>query len=200
MDNSSSLIQVHIKIKNCPVPVWRRVVIPTSYSLYDLHTVIQTVMGWTNTHLHGYFIGNVLYVDKLADWEDGVDEGYEDERKVIVESLISKLPKQIMYTYDFGDDWDHEIKFERIVPYKPNVHCPVCVSGKGVCPPEDIGGIWGYERYLYSLKHPKLKLRREFDESYYDVDFDPFSIDIECINNDLINVGKNVSGNTLLNV
>ena len=69
MKASTDFVQVRITLKDCSVPVWRRVIVPTGFTLYDLHLVIQAVMDWTDSHLHGFFLGTTLYVDKQAEWE-----------------------------------------------------------------------------------------------------------------------------------
>lgn len=167
---------------------------PITFTLYDLHLVIQAAMGWTNSHLHGFFIDTTLYVDKEAEWEEGVDYDYEDERLVVVKSLFTKLPKQITYTYDFGDSWDHEIKFERYIDLKTNA--PICVGGVGACPLEDVGGMGGYDEFLAAVGHPNTKANHEILDSYgygdeHEGIFDPNAFDIDEVNSDLQDLFNN---------
>ncbi|MBI5613470.1 plasmid pRiA4b ORF-3 family protein [Candidatus Gottesmanbacteria bacterium] len=184
-------MQVKISLKDCSLPVWRRVIMPiASYTLYDLHLVIQAVMGWTDSHLHGFFIDTKLYVDKKAEWEGGVDDEYEDERLIVIRSFLKRLPKQIIYTYDFGDSWDHEIKFERYVVSKIEATYPMCINGSGACPPEDIGGMGGYGNFLEAVKYPKRKANRELLKWYGYEDqhegiFDPTAFDLDGANSEL---------------
>lgn len=190
MSKQTDFVQLKILLKECSVPVWRRVIVPTTFTLYDLHLVIQAAMGWTDSHLHGFFIGTTLYVDKQAGWEDGIEDEYDDERLIVIQSLLKKLPKQITYTYDFGDSWDHEVKFERHVPPKAGVMYPMCIGGSGACPPEDIGGVGGYDDFLETVKHPKNKANRELLEWYgyrdeHEGIFDPIAFDIDGANGEL---------------
>lgn len=190
MRKQTNFVQLKISLKDCSVPVWRRVIVPTTYTLYDLHLVIQAVMGWMDSHLHGFFIGTTLYVDKQADWEDGIENEYDDERLVIIQSLLKKLPKQITYTYDFGDSWDHEIKFEHYVDSTTGVMHPLCVGGSGACPPEDVGGVGGYDEFLEAVKHPKSKTNHELLTWYgygdkHEGIFEPIAFDVNRTNSEL---------------
>lgn len=190
MRKQTGFVQLKILLKECSVPVWRRVIVTTAYTLYDLHLVIQAVMGWTDSHLHGFFIGTTLYVDKHAGWEDGIEDEYDDERLIVIQSLLNKLPKQIMYTYDFGDSWDHEVKFERYVVPTAGVTYPLCVGGSGACPPEDVGGVGGYEDFLEAVKHPKRKANHELLTWYgygdeHEGIFDPIVFDVVRANGEL---------------
>lgn len=202
MNKLHDLVQIKISLKDCSVPVWRRVIVPVAYSLHDLHCVIQAVMGWTDSHLHGFFIGTTLYVDKKADWEDGIENEYEDERMVMLQTLLKKLPQQIMYTYDFGDSWDHEIRFERYFVSNEGVRYPACVNGNSACPPEDVGGVGGYDDFLDAVKHPKRKSSREILEWYGYEDehegvFDPAAFDIEAVNSELREFSKKTKNRTI---
>lgn len=189
MNDATDLVQVKISIKNCSIPVWRRAIVPTAYTLFDLHNVIQAAIGWTDSHLSGFFIGTTMYVDKKIQVDD-MNEDNEDERSVVVRTILNKLPKQIMYTYDFGDSWNHEIKFERFITPKAGVIYPTCVGGSGACPPEDVGGVGGYDTFLEAVKYPKRKANREILEWYgygdeHELQFNPISFDIDTANMEL---------------
>ena len=118
-------------------PVWRRLLLPAHIRLDRLHGVIQAAMGWEDDHMHVFMDGARRY--GLADCE----LGQRDERKVTLGQLLKRARQRIRYTYDFGDDWEHEILLEGVLTAEPDVHYPVCVAGKGACPPEDCGGALG---------------------------------------------------------
>jgi hypothetical protein len=157
-------------------PVWRRLLIPADIRLDRLHGVIQAAMGWEDYHMHAFSDGSCEY--GLADPE----LGHRDERKATLDRLLKREGERIRYTYDFGDDWEHEIVLERVLAAEPGVRYPVCVTGNGACPPEDCGGVWGYEDLREALADPAheqhaemlewlcLQAAAEFDPARFDVD------------------------------
>jgi hypothetical protein len=157
-------------------PVWRRLLVPADIRLDRLHGVIQATMGWEDYHMHVFSDGSCEY--GLADPE----LGHRDERKATLGRLLKREGERIRYTYDFGDDWEHEIVVEKVLAAEPGVRYPVCVAGKGACPPEDCGGVWGYEHLREVLADPAdeehgemlewlgLQTAAEFDPARFDVD------------------------------
>jgi hypothetical protein len=140
-----------IKVQLCGVtkpPVWRRLQIPADLSLDQLHEVIQAAMGWHNCHMHVYSDGWNEY--GLPDLE----LGHQDERKVRLSQMLTSVGDKIDYTYDFGDGWQHDIVLEKILPDGAGVTSAVCAAGKGACPPEDCGGVWGYQQLKATLADP----------------------------------------------
>ena len=131
---------VQIKVKLLGVakpPVWRRLQLRADTRLDHLHEILQAALGWENYHMHVFSFG---------DEEFGVPDrelGFSDERQVTLGELID-LGARFRYTYDFGDDWEHEIPVEDLLDADPDTHYPVLVAAKGACPPEDCGGPWGY--------------------------------------------------------
>ncbi len=134
-------VELKIELEFIEPLIWRRVIVPESYSLADLHNVIQTAMGWHDCHLHCFDIDGVRYTfpNQLPEM------GMEDEGKFRLSDLIKSGTKQFLYEYDFGDDWRHWITIEKVAPVDPGSNCPVCLDGARACPPEDCGSIPGYE-------------------------------------------------------
>jgi Plasmid pRiA4b ORF-3-like protein len=128
-------------------PVWRRVAVPAALTLDLLHEVIQQAMGWEDGHMHVFSTPGRDY--GLPDAE----LGHTDESKVTLAEVLI-LPRATMrYTYDFGDDWEHDIVLEKVLP--PDTVTGVsCLAGKGACPPEDCGGAWGYASLKEILADP----------------------------------------------
>lgn len=128
-------------------PVWRRVLVPAGIRLNRLHEVIQAAMGWQNAHLHAFVDGQTYY---------GVPDPelpFRDEGATTLADLA--MPGgRLLYNYDFGDDWDHEILIEEATVATPNGHYPQCVAGQSACPPEDVGGAPGYARLIQILADP----------------------------------------------
>ncbi|MEC3978731.1 plasmid pRiA4b ORF-3 family protein [Amycolatopsis sp. H20-H5] len=128
-------------------PVWRRVLVPATIRLDRLHEIIQAAMGWQNAHLHAFIDGQTYY---------GVPDPelpHHDERKTRLNELV-KPGDHLQYTYDFGDDWEHDITIEEATVAKPGTSYPLCVAGQGACPPEDAGGWPGYTRLVQILTDP----------------------------------------------
>jgi Plasmid pRiA4b ORF-3-like protein len=186
--SSNKVYQLKITLKHIRPPIWRRVLVPGGFSLGQLHNVIQVAMaGWHGGHLHEFEIDGEHYGEPPSPGEDwGV--AIVNEAKVKLDDVLGEKSK-FLYTYDFGDDWRHEIVVEKVVPIDPKVTYPICVKGKRVCPPEDCGGPWGYAELLEILanpRHPEYKSRREWLIG----DFDAELFDLEDVNEALADIEK----------
>jgi hypothetical protein len=172
----------HLKVvlNGTKPPVWRRLQVPGNANLGWLHAVIQVAMGWTNSHLHQFRIGDQVCSDpafQLDEYEG--DPPVLDEYKV---SLATTAPRQkdvLGYEYDFGDSWHHQLTVEKILSSDPGLGAgALCLDGARACPPEDCGGTWGYENLLKILRNPKHEehesmkewLGRPFDAAQFDRD------------------------------
>jgi hypothetical protein len=121
-------------------------------SFATLHQVIQIAMGWGDCHLHEFTVGGEQIGVPDPDWDN--DASVVDERRVELADAAPQAKKRFRYTYDFGDDWEHTILVEKILPPDPTLELPLCVKGKRACPPEDCGGPWGYTELLATLADP----------------------------------------------
>jgi hypothetical protein len=164
-------------------PIWRRLMVRSDANLAMLHSIIQVSMGWTNSHLHQFTIGNRVYSD--PDLEIGNDFGGPpvlDEGKSILMEIAPREKAKIIYEYDFGDSWRHLILVEKILDKQDSEDIVAeCIDGSRACPPEDCGGIGGYANLLEIIKNP----RHEEYESMMDWlggKFDPEAFDREKIN------------------
>lgn len=147
---AAAVYQLKITLQHAKPPIWRRVLVPGNWTLARLHKVIQSAMGWCDCHLHEFVIDGQTYGDPSV---------YDDlpvrsERRVRLETVAPAARRKFKYQYDFGDSWDHEILVEAILPPEPGVAYPVCIAGKRACPPEDVGGVWGYAGFLDALADP----------------------------------------------
>ncbi|MEX2553505.1 MAG: plasmid pRiA4b ORF-3 family protein [Actinomycetota bacterium] len=150
MSPGRSIYQLKITLRDIKPPVWRRVQVLGSSSLAELHTVIQAAFGWWDYHLHEFEIGGMRYgIDDGEGWEPPDDERRAKLGKVVPPDAT------FTYLYDFGDDWEHSIKVEKVVPAEPNMTYPICLGGKRARPPEDCGGPGGYAEFLEAISDPK---------------------------------------------
>lgn len=173
--------QVKITLKGSKPSIWRQVLIPSDLSLPDFHKVIQTTMGWTNSHLHQFIKNRTYYAPKMPDdifWDEADNVDYS---KLKISDLLKKEKEKIIYEYDFGDGWEHEIVLEKIENKVMDKKDVTCLKGKNSCPPEDCGGIWGYYDMLEILKDPDHEEYEDYSE-WLGVDFDPTYFDIEEVN------------------
>jgi len=172
---NNQIYQIHIILDHVKPRIWRRILIKATTSLEDLHKIIQTTMGWTNSHLHHFKKGNNYFVPKD-------DEGFGlDYTKITISDLLREENDRIKYEYDFGDGWKHTIKLEKILQAEHNEIYPICLKGKNACPFEDCGGPRGYARLLSAFSELNEK---EPDEEIYDLvyDLEPDYFDLPGIN------------------
>ena len=174
---SGPIYQLKITLRDSRPPIWRRVLVPGSFSLYKLHLVIQLAMDWTDSHLHQFIIDDQYYsIPSQDDWEPVIDE-----RRIML-SKIAPHPKcKFVYEYDFGDSWTHDVVVEKIFPPEAGVKYPYCIKGKRACPPEDVGGVWGYDTFLEAIRDAE----HEEHDSYLEWvggEFDSEAFDIEEVN------------------
>lgn len=179
-ERRSSIFQVKISLlRVSKPPVWRRLLVPATIHLDHFHGLIQAVMGWYDCHLHVFTTPAGEY--GIADRE----LGHRDERRVTLARLLVGPGDRIRYTYDFGDDWEHEIVLEKVLVAESGRHYPSCVGGKGACPPEDCGGPWGYADLREALADPRHEEHDEMREWLgldATADLDPAAFDIYAVN------------------
>ena len=160
---------------------------PGDMRLNRLHDVIQIAMGWTDSHLHQFTVGTrsaCIYFGVPDPEFDYIGSKTLNERRYTVANLAPIPKKKFIYEYDFGDDWEHEVIAEKILPRDPVFKCPVCLAGANACPPEDCGGIYGYYDLLKILGDPKHPSHEDMKE-WIDEDFDSTRFDLSEINTEL---------------
>jgi hypothetical protein len=159
---SRRLFQFKITLGGVTPPIWRRIQVFDD-PLDKLHGHIQAAMGWTNSHLHHFFIrGRRCGDPELLDDDVEQFSGVDSTRTLMSELLpADQAPISFEYHYDFGDSWVHEVQFEGSPMPQPEVAYPQCLEGERACPPEDVGGIGGYAEYLAALADPSHERHRE---------------------------------------
>ncbi len=160
---SERLYQFKITLKDFHPPIWRRIQVKNC-TLDELHEHLQTAMGWTNSHLHHFEINEQFYGDPWLVDETFEEFGYEDSTSTRISEILPKSGKRFRfkYEYDFGDSWWHEILFEGCLRAERGKRYPVCIEGERACPPEDVGGTWGYKEFLAAIADPDHEEHEEF--------------------------------------
>ena len=178
---SAALVyQIKITLQDSKPPIWRRLLVMESVSLYKLHQIIQVAMGWTDSHLHQFIIGEEYYgVPSSEDWRPVLDE-----RRYRLNQIAPSENSKFVYEYDFGDSWDHVILVEKIQPSESDMKYPFCTKGKQACPPEDVGGVWGYLEFLEAISSSAHKEHDNYVE-WVGEKFDPAKFDIDKVNQEL---------------
>ena len=113
------------------------------------------LMGWTNSHLHHFRVGQQLYGDPLLMQENFEEMEYEDSTATTLSDILPKSGGRFRFEYDFGDGWRHEVLFEGCVRAERDKRYPICLEGARACPPEDVGGVWGYQEFLETITDPE---------------------------------------------
>ncbi|MBU0493925.1 MAG: plasmid pRiA4b ORF-3 family protein [Chloroflexi bacterium] len=179
------IYQLKITLEHIKPPIWRRLLVRSDATLGDLHRIIQAAFGWMDYHLHQFVIGEFYYGEPQPDYDDYME--MRDEQELTLRHLTAEEGFRFRYEYDFGDDWQHLILVEKILDPQPGQVYPLCVKGHRACPPEDVGGPWGYENFLEAITDPKHEEHEEYLEWIGD-EFDPDEFDLEEINEALHNL------------
>lgn len=188
----AKLYRLRIELEGITPTIWRRLWIEDSVKLIKLHHALQAAMGWTDAHLHTFQIGGVSYATPHPD--DETDRPVIDERVAQLGNVLEGI-SVFGYTYDFGDDWQHQITIERTTKATQMSRGYGFVeAGERACPPEDAGGPNGYQEFLDQLaKAPRSKEVREF-RRWAGEDFDPDRFDRHAANAALLRMAWNQWG------
>jgi len=168
--------RLKVTLRGSRPPIWRRLQVDADVTLAQLHQILQVAMGWTDSHLHQFRRGPILYGQ--PDREFGMHR--ENERRVRLREVLRRPKDRMIYEYDFGDGWEHEIVLEASDSAEHANPVVRLLAGKGACPPEDVGGLWGYYRFLEAIQDPKHPEHDEMLE--WGGPFDPNALDIEKFN------------------
>jgi hypothetical protein len=162
---AQTIYQFKITLIHTLPEIWRTIQVPESYNFWDLHVAIQDAMGWLDYHLHEFNIkhGKELIRIGMPDEEFGdanILLGWETN----IKTYFEKVGTIARYDYDFGDGWEHEVKLEAILLADSAINYPICLAGERACPPEDCGGIPGFEQMLETLESGKASEKREVND------------------------------------
>ncbi|MBS4062527.1 MAG: plasmid pRiA4b ORF-3 family protein [Bacteroidetes bacterium] len=179
MPMPKQVYQLKVTLDDVSPPVWRRLLVSGDTNLLTLHEIIQEAMGWQNYHLHMYTIAGQIYGDPEDDEYDEL--GTKDETRYRFNQLGLGEKARFKYEYDFGDSWHHTILVEKILQAETGARYPICLAGKNACPPEDVGGVWGYETFLAAIANPKHE-EHEHYRAWIGGDFDPKEFNLDKVN------------------
>jgi hypothetical protein len=171
-----SVVQLRIELAEVQPLVWRRLLVPGSVRLAKLSLMLQAAMGWTNSHLHNFRIGDDLYGMHY-------DEHPEDEIDEHTVTVLQALREhdRFSFDYDFGDGWEHEVTVEAMSRTPTGLKFAVCLDGQNACPPEDCGGPYGYETMLEAIANPSHEEHEDLTR-WLGGPFDPVAFDLAATN------------------
>jgi hypothetical protein len=170
--------QLRIELLGVKPKIWRRLLVPATMKLHQLHVALLWTMGWAGGHLHEFVIGHDHYGEP--------DPYYDTPPRVQPENRITLAAavgarKSFVYLYDFGDGWEHRVTVETILPAELGVTLPVCLAGANACPPEDVGGPPGYTEFLEAIRDPAHPEHAEMLD-WCGGEFDPTAFRLDAIN------------------
>jgi hypothetical protein len=165
-------------------PIWRRLLVPGDYTFWDLHVAIQDAMGWLDYHLHEFAVpgpqGRTLRIGIPHDDEFIGEEPPRAGWEIPIARYLDAKRNRATYLYDFGDGWTHRLLVEAVTARPAGTQLPVCLAGRRQRPPEDVGGLDGYEEFLRAIADPE----HEEHDSYLEWvggSFDPESFDPRAV-------------------
>lgn len=184
------IYQIKVTLRYTHHSIWRRILVPGSTTLLKLHDILQIAMGWENAHLHIFKIPGLIYNEPMKDIYGDMEIAYETKCKLSQMNL--REGQQFSYIYDFGDSWEHMLVVEKIVPGQEHLRYPICLKGKRACPPEDVGGVWGYDNFLKAIQDPEHEEHEDY-LNWIGGEFDPEVFDLDEVNYRLQRMGRGSS-------
>lgn len=178
-----------IKLKEIEPAIWRQVAIKEDSTLEELSGVILLAFGWEAKHLYGYDIGGKEY--GLPDETD--EKEIIDQAKVHLDELASDALRNFVFTYDYGDNWEHEIELKDVKDADDKIQYPICIAGERNAPPENCGGTTGYEDVIAALKAKKPS-KAQKERLMGLGKYDPEAINIKKINKELTDLRRYILG------
>jgi hypothetical protein len=173
------IYQIKVTLRKSQPLIWRRIRLRSDVTLAKLHRILQCAMGWEDAHLHRFVIRGERY--GIPDEDDIGPSETRDERKYKLCDVMPGEGAQFIYLYDFGDNWEHILVVESALPPQEGFRYPSCLAGDRTCPPEDVGGLPGYESFLEAISDPAHPEHKDFAE-WIGGPFDPDTFDVDEVN------------------
>lgn len=174
------IYQLRISLDEADPSVWRRLWVPDTLTLAQLDRVLQAAMGWTNSHLHDFVIEGQSYGTPSDDDAHDMPPPL-DERRHTLAGVLGTSVQHFSYLYDFGDHWQHSVAIELIMLPNGINTWPLCLDGRNACPPEDVGGLGGYEEFVQAMRDPTHE-EHEAMWRWCGGPFDPTGFDVNAAN------------------
>lgn len=171
--------ELHVELEDIEPPIWRRLLVPAKITLPKLHDLLQLAMGWTDSHLHSFTIGHNTFGS--ADVDDFGELNMLDERRRTLEATLGDRIREFSYEYDFGDSWRCRVTVEPLPHRSAELSYPLCIGGARAAPPDDVGGVPGYEAFLAAIKDPESQ-DHDAMLTWIGGAFDPEGFDLNAIN------------------
>jgi hypothetical protein len=166
-------------VDSAPV-IWRQISVPGNMTLAELDRVIQAAMGWTNSHLHLFTVDGQVYGMPDAEWVDEIPNLPDDE--FTLDGVLGTKVKSFSYEYDLGDGWQHQVDVQMVmIADEDHNSWPMCLAGANACPPEDVGGVSGYEEFLNAVRDPSHD-EHDAMRRWWGGPFDPTGFDVNSAN------------------
>ena len=181
VEKPAPIYQLKISLAFSDPLVWRRIRVQGDIHLTRLHEILQLSMGWSDLHAHRFLIGKVFYAPS-QDGDCWPETGERSESEYRLDALESDMKWCFTYIYDFGDGWEHEIELEESLPAGTGKNHPILLAGERACPPENVGGIPGYEEFLTIINDPQHAHHKRIAKWYGADRFDPEYLDMAQIN------------------
>jgi Plasmid pRiA4b ORF-3-like protein len=181
IDQAQEIYQIKVTLLGTDPPIWRRLLVPAELTLEQLHQVLQRAMGWEDCHMHEFRIGQQRFGKP-----DPMEQTFRgprttSERTARLFSVLGRVGATAVYTYDFGDSWEHQLAVEKRLAPESGRAYPVCLAGERHGPPEDCGGIPGFYNLLEAISNPDHEQHDELLE-WLGGSFDPEAFSVDEVN------------------
>lgn len=189
MKSPMPVYQLKLTLRDTKPPIWRRVQVAGDISFIKLHQVIQLLMSWEDYHLWSFEIDRVSYEPKDPTAPKGFLPDFGEPARSAAAKLVDVVGDQLIkfnYTYDFGDNWEVDLKVEKILAPEEGAVAVYahCLDGKRAAPPEDCGGVWGYASLLEILSDPNHEEHESMLE-WIGGEWDAEAFDSDAVNREL---------------
>ena len=174
---AASIAHLRIQLDDVEPAVVRHVEVPLTIRLDRLHLVLQTAMGWTNSHLYEIRLRDIGWGRPDPYFGDGP---LDASKARLIDVLEDVGARSLKYLYDFGDGWEHSVRIERLTDALPGIAYPRLIEATGRCPPEDVGGPSGYREFLHAIADPNHEEHAERLQ-WIGSHFDPVDANIEVL-------------------
>jgi hypothetical protein len=181
VERAPEVYQIKVTLLGTDPPIWRRLLVPADLNLEQLHDVLQLAMGWEDCHMHEFRIGQQRFGKP-----DPMERAFGGPRTASGRtarlcSVLTRVGARAIYTYDFGDSWEHQIVVEKRLAPEPGNSYPACLTGERHGPPEDCGGIPGFYNLLEAIRDPEHEEHEEMLD-WVGGSFDPDAFSVDDVN------------------